>query len=108
MRHFTVLLTLICALLAAAVPVARADSLLVDAPGARNLSGGGGYLAWSAPSAGRWQLPIRRPNGTTFVPKIATFGSPAQPSLGTSGGARGGGAGGARATAARPRGPVDR
>lgn len=85
MRHVTVLLTITCALLAAAVPVAHADSLLVDAPGARNLAGGGGYLAWSAPAAGRWQLTIRRPDGTVFVPKIATFSRPAQPSLGSSG-----------------------
>lgn len=74
------------ALLAAGVAAApaRADTLLVPAPGARNLAWAGGYAAWAAPTAnGRWSLVIRAPDGTATTPAIPGFPVPPDPTIGS-------------------------
>lgn len=73
------------AITAALAPAASADSLLAEAPGARSLGGGGGYLAWQTPTPeGRWRLTVRAPDGTVSQPDVAAFDQPAQASIGTS------------------------
>ena len=82
----TVLATLLIAALAAAP--AGADTLLVPAPGAKNLAWSGGYTAWAAPKPdGRWQLVVRTPDGTVMTPAIADFAAPPDPSIGSDRGA---------------------
>ena len=82
-RITTILTT---AALAAALPpaAAGADSLVTAAPGAKALAGGGGYLAWSAPTPdGRWQLTVRAPGGTVSHPAVAAFARPVRVSIGS-------------------------
>jgi hypothetical protein len=83
MSPLTKTLLTTAALGAALAPAASADSLVVDAPGARNLVSGGGYLAWSAPAADGWRLTVRAPDGTVFQPDVAPFAQPPQPGIGT-------------------------
>ena len=84
MRTFNKLILTTVALAATLTPVAHADSLVTSAPGARNLVGAGGYLAWSVPTAdGHWRLAIRTPAGTVSQPNIPAFDRPAQPSIGS-------------------------
>jgi hypothetical protein len=88
MRLRTILLTLALAtgVLAATTAVASADSLVVAAPGARNLTANGGYLVWALPSAGgRWRLAVRAPNGAVSTPAIADFGAPPAAQIGSTG-----------------------
>jgi hypothetical protein len=84
MRTFNKLILTTVALAATLTPVAHADSLITSAPGARNLVGAGGYLAWSVPTAdGHWRLAIRSPAGAVSQPSIPAFERPAQPSIGS-------------------------
>src|SRR4051794_32984032 len=84
MRLLTKVLLATAAVAAAPAPAASADTLLTPAPGARNLTGGGGYLAWAAPSAGgRWRLTIRTPGGEVSQPAIADFATPPRVGIGS-------------------------
>ncbi|HEX7298596.1 MAG TPA: hypothetical protein VF257_06295, partial [Solirubrobacteraceae bacterium] len=88
MRPPTALLTLALATaaLAATAASASADSLVAAAPGARNLTGNGGYLVWAQPAAGgRWRLAVRAPDGTVSTPAIADFGAPPAAQIGSTG-----------------------
>src|SRR3954447_18719909 len=70
--------------LAASAVSAPADSLVAAAPGARNLTAGGGWMAWAAPGAGgRWRLTVRAPDGTVSTPAIRSFAVPVDPSIGS-------------------------
>lgn len=77
----------IAAAAALALPAAAgADTLVTQAPGAENLTSGGGYLAWSAPaSGGGHQLTVRAPDGTVSVPQIPTSETPLDPAIGAGG-----------------------
>ncbi len=77
--------------LAAVAPAAaRADTLESPAPGAQNVAAGGGWQAWSVPTpGGRFQLQVRKPDGTVLTPSIGSFGAPVDPAIGTRGGADG-------------------
>jgi hypothetical protein len=71
-----------CAAIAAPA-VAHADSLVIAAPGARNLASGGGWRAWAAPQpGGRWRLVTRAPDGTTDAAPIRDFGAAPDASIG--------------------------
>ena len=83
MRPLSTTLITTAALGAALAPAASADTLVAEAPGARNLVSGGGYLAWSAPSADGWRLTVRAPDGTVSQPAVAPFAQPPQPGIGT-------------------------
>jgi hypothetical protein len=79
----TTLLAVVAAVLVTA-PAASADSLVVPAPGARNLASGGGWLAWAAPTqSGTWQLVLRSPQGAVTRPNFESFDDPPDPSIGT-------------------------
>jgi hypothetical protein len=81
-RLITIPLGIAVALVAA--PAASADSLVVPAPGARNLASGGGWLAWAAPTeSGTWRLVLRSPQGTVTTPDIPSFDDAPDPSIGT-------------------------
>lgn len=69
----------------AVAPVASADSLVVAAPGAKNLTSGGGYMAWAAPTGdGGWRLAVRAPDGTVTTPgEIGRFRVAPDPSIGS-------------------------
>jgi len=70
------------ALLACAPCAGAADSLIIAAPGAKNLAAAEGWRAWAAPTArGRWQLVTRAPDGTIQAANINTFGAPPDPSI---------------------------
>jgi hypothetical protein len=72
--------------LAASVPAARADSLVVSASGARNLTANGGYLVWAQPApGGQWRMAVRAPDGTVTAPAIATFAAPPAAQIGSTG-----------------------
>ena len=79
-------LTLTVAVLGAAPASAMADVLVAPAPGAVNLAGGGGYLAWFAPpsdSVDSWHLMVRTPDGTLARPAIAAFDEPTPLAIGS-------------------------
>lgn len=83
-HRFLLIALAAAATLSPAAP-AQADTLLQDAPGARNLAAGGGYHAWAAPAGdGRWRLTVRAPDGTVTTPAIAAFGAAPDPSFGSS------------------------
>jgi hypothetical protein len=68
----------------AVTPAARADPLIIPAPGAKNLTAGGGWRAWAAPkTGGRWQLMTRAPDGTIQPAGIEDFEAPPDPSIGS-------------------------
>jgi hypothetical protein len=68
----------------AVTPAARADPLIIPAPGAKNLTAGGGWRAWAAPKTSvRWQLMTRAPDGTIQPAEIEDFGAPPDPSIGS-------------------------
>ena len=86
------LLTLVAALGALAVPAAaQADTLVAPAPGAVELTAGGGYLAWLVPTSGAptssvvWRLVVRRPDGTVTRPEVAPFDVSVPLSIGSTG-----------------------
>jgi hypothetical protein len=88
MRPRTLFLTaaLATGVLAASAAAASADSLVVAAPGARNLTANGGYLVWAQPApVGRWRLAVRAPGGTVTTPAIADFGAPPAAQIGSTG-----------------------
>lgn len=73
----------VAGLAATSVP-ASADSLVAPAPGAVNLTQGGGYLAWAAPTpAGRFRLVVRAPDGTVSTPDLPDFGAAPDPTIGS-------------------------
>jgi hypothetical protein len=74
-------LSLALAVLALAAPAASADSLLVDAPGARNVHQAGGHTAWVQPEGRLWRLVVRGPDGTVTRPDVAPFGSAPDPTV---------------------------
>jgi hypothetical protein len=79
-------LALATALVAVSASAASADSLVVAAPGARNLTANGGYLVWAQPAAGgRWRLTVRAPDGAVTTPAIADFGAPPAAQIGSTG-----------------------
>jgi hypothetical protein len=85
MRTLTKTLLASAALAAALAPSAFADSQVAAAPGARNLAGAGGYLAWASPTGtGRWKLTVRAPDGTISQPAIPDFTQAPSPKLGSS------------------------
>jgi hypothetical protein len=85
-RTALVTLALTTAVLAATAASAAADSLVAAAPGARNLTGNGGYLVWAQPAAGgRWRLTVRAPDGTVTIPALADFGAPPAAQIGSTG-----------------------
>lgn len=62
------------AALGAAPAAASADSLVTAAPGARNLTSGGGLLAWSMPApGGGYKVVLRAPDGTVSTPDLPRF-----------------------------------
>jgi hypothetical protein len=68
----------------AVAPAARADPLIIAAPGARNLAAGAGWRAWAAPKPrGRWQLVTRAPDGAIHAASIKDFGAPPDASIGS-------------------------
>jgi hypothetical protein len=72
----------------AAVPAApaAADTLAVAAPGAVNLTAGGGYVAWAAPATAPetgWRLVVRAPDGTVTTPALRAFATPPRVSIGS-------------------------
>ena len=72
--------------LLALAPAAHADTLIIAAPGAKNLAAGGGWRAWAAPTkSGRWQLTTRAPDGTISAAKVKSFGAAPDPSIGSTG-----------------------
>lgn len=81
------LLLLTAALAAAAPTTAQADAVVDPAPGAVNVSAGGGYAVWAAPEEDTgWQLVVRAPDGTVTRPAIDDFAGPPDPSVGSGGG----------------------
>jgi hypothetical protein len=65
-------------------PAAHADTLETPAPGARNLTAGGGWQAWAAPAGGgSWRLTLRAPDGTVSSPDIPAFGAAPDPGIGS-------------------------
>ena len=73
----------LAATLTTAAPAA-ADSLIASAPGARNLTAGGGWLAWAAPTGnGQWQLVVGTPDGAVTTPDVPAFSSAPDPSIGS-------------------------
>lgn len=70
-----------------AVPAAaRADTLVVPAPGASNLVAAGGYLVWSEPAPdNRARLVVRAPDGAVTRPAIATFPAGVRAQIGSTG-----------------------
>ncbi len=84
MSHLTKALLVTAALAAALAPAASADSPVAAAPGARNLTGSAGWLAWAAPGPdGQWKLTLRAPDGTVSQPAVAEFARAPQPEIGT-------------------------
>lgn len=74
------------ALLIVLVPAgAGADTLIQSAPGTRNLTQGGGWLAWIEPTGNRWRIVTRSPIGVLARPEIPDFASATNPSIGSSG-----------------------
>ena len=61
------------ATLAVVAAPAGADSLVASAPGARNVTQGGGWLAWVQPSGARWRIATRSPSGTVSRPGVRSF-----------------------------------
>lgn len=73
------------ALLAALVPAGAAgDTLIQAAPGTRNLTQGGGWMAWIEPTGNGWRIVTRSPGGVLGRPEIPTFGAATNPSIGSS------------------------
>ena len=84
MRSLTKTLITTAALAGALAPAASADDLVAAAPGARHLTGAGGYLAWSSPTPdGTWRLTLRAPDGTVSQPDVAAFAKAPQPEIGS-------------------------
>jgi hypothetical protein len=84
MRSLTKTLITTTAIAAALAPAASADSLVAAAPGARHLTGAGGYLAWSSPTPdGQWRLTLRAADGTVFQPDVAPFAQAPRPAIGS-------------------------
>jgi len=84
MRSLTKTLITSAALGAALAPAASADELVSAAPGARHLTGAGGYLAWSSPTPdGDWRLTLRAPDGTVSQPGVAAFDQAPRPAIGS-------------------------
>ncbi len=84
MRSLTKTLFTAAALAGALAPAASADDLVAAAPGARHLTGAGGYLAWSSPTPdGTWRLTLRAPDGTVSQPDVAPFAQAPQPAIGS-------------------------
>ena len=79
----SVLPALVAGAVLAAPAAAQADTVVVDAPGARNVAYGGGYTAWSVPFEGRWRLVARAPDGSIGPLALKTFGAPPRLSIGT-------------------------
>ena len=87
------------ALVVAAAPPARADTLIQPLSAARNLAQGGistkvlpsgqivqgsGWLAWAQPvDRGRWRLVVRSPQDVTTSPAIPDFGAAPDPDIGS-------------------------
>ncbi len=69
-------------LLISAAP-ATADTQIETAPGARNLTQGGGWMAWAEPTGDRWRLVARSPAGAIVRPAIPNFGAPPDPAIGS-------------------------
>ncbi|MDQ3630318.1 MAG: hypothetical protein M3417_03385 [Actinomycetota bacterium] len=89
-RTSTAFLALGAGLALAGAPAARADTLETPAVGGANFTSAAGWQAWSAPSTdGTHRLRLRRPDGTVLTPEIPRFGAPADPAIGTRGGADG-------------------
>ncbi len=81
-KTFAAMLALAATLVTAAP--AAADSLVAAAPGASNLTAGGGWLAWAAPTGNdQFQLVVRSPNGTVTTPDIPAFDAAPDPSIGS-------------------------
>ena len=73
------------ALLAALAPAGAAgDTLIQAAPGTRNLTQGGGWMAWIEPTGNRWRIATRSPAGVLGRPEIPSFGAATNPSIGSS------------------------
>jgi hypothetical protein len=63
---------------------AVADSVVADAPGARNLTAAGGWLAWATPGEnGQWRLTVRSPDGVTSTPDVPAFDAAPDAALGS-------------------------
>jgi hypothetical protein len=75
--------------LAVAAP-ASADTLLAGAPQARNVTYGGGYVAWAAPEGDGFRLVVRALDGTVATPDLPRFTSAPAPSIGSTSFAIGG------------------
>ncbi len=86
----TTLLGLGAGLVLAGAPTAQADPLETPVVGGANFTSAAGWQAWSAPSTdGTHRLRLRRPDGAILTPDVAGFGAPADPAIGTRGGADG-------------------
>ncbi len=70
--------------LAVAAP-ASADTLLAGAPQARNVTYGGGYVAWAAPEGDGFRLVVRAPDGTVSTPDLPRFTRAPDASIGSTG-----------------------